>query len=103
MSDFRGLTIQDLAAAINNKPILKGIDLTIGAGEVKAALILPLTAGGNAGLAEPLGLLQNSALAGIFSAAAESARQLRPGRSVHPRECERFRPWRFSGHYGRRG
>jgi Fe-S cluster assembly ATP-binding protein len=38
MSDFRGLTIQDLAAAINNKPILKGIDLKLPQGEVHALM-----------------------------------------------------------------
>jgi Fe-S cluster assembly ATP-binding protein len=38
MSDFRGLTIQDLAAAINNKPILRGIDLKLPQGEVHALM-----------------------------------------------------------------
>jgi Fe-S cluster assembly ATP-binding protein len=38
MPDFRGLDIQGLAAAINDKPILKGIDLKLPQGEVHALM-----------------------------------------------------------------
>jgi len=38
MLDFRGLNIQGLAAAINDKPILKGIDLKLPQGEVHALM-----------------------------------------------------------------
>jgi Fe-S cluster assembly ATP-binding protein len=38
MPDFRGLNIQGLAAAINDKPILKGIDLKLPQGEVHALM-----------------------------------------------------------------
>ncbi len=38
MLDFRGLDIQGLAAAINDKPILKGIDLKLPQGEVHALM-----------------------------------------------------------------
>jgi Fe-S cluster assembly ATP-binding protein len=38
MPDFRGLNIQNLAAAINDKPILKGIDLKLPQGEVHALM-----------------------------------------------------------------
>ena len=54
-------------------------------------------------MAKPLVLLPGATFAGIFSAATQSPRQLRSGRSVHSRERERFRLRRFSGHYGRRG
>jgi Fe-S cluster assembly ATP-binding protein len=38
MPDFRGLDIQGLAAAINDKPILNGIDLKLPQGEVHALM-----------------------------------------------------------------
>jgi Fe-S cluster assembly ATP-binding protein len=38
MADFRGLDIQNLAAAVADKPILKGIDLKLPQGEVHALM-----------------------------------------------------------------
>ena len=47
------------------------------------------------------GLTQCAARARLRGVPAESPRQLRPGRALHPGQCPRFRSWRFARHSGR--